>query len=86
MTNLTAAQNIDNFSAIAPIVNKIDEVHCNNHVKPKYYPIVGKHSIKAMKEILQDGATDEAIESWTKNYCVLAKVFIQNEQKIYSSK
>lgn len=85
MSILAAAQNIDNLSAIMPVVNKIGEVHCNSKVKPEHYPIVGKHLLGAIKEVLGDAATDEIIDAWAKTYGVLAEVFINTEKEIYSS-
>lgn len=86
MSILAAAQNIDNLPAIMPVVNKIGEVHCNSKVKPEHYPIVGKHLLGAIKEVLGDAATDEIIDAWAKTYGVLAEVFINTEKEIYSSR
>lgn len=86
MSVLAAAQNIDNLPAIMPVVNKIGEVHCNSKVKPEHYPIVGKHLLGAIKEVLGDAATDEIIDAWAKTYGVLAEVFINREKEIYSSR
>ena len=85
MSILAAAQNIDNLSAITPLVEKIGHVHCNAHVKPEHYPIVGKHLLGAIKEVLGDAATDEVLEAWGKTYQVLAEVFINKEKSIYES-
>ncbi|MDU5110232.1 MAG: globin domain-containing protein [Clostridium sp.] len=86
MSILASAQNIDNLPAIMPVVNKIAERHCNSNVKPEHYPIVGKHLLDAIKEVLGDAATDEIIDAWGKTYGVLAEIFIDVEKKIYSSK
>lgn len=83
---LAAAQNIDNLEAIAPVVQKIGQVHCNCNVKPEHYPIVGKHLLGAIKEVLGDAATDEILNAWAETYQVLAEIFIGTEQKIYASK
>lgn len=84
MSILAAAQNIDNLPAIMPVVNKIAEKHCNSNVKAEHYPIVGKHLLEAIKEVLGDAATDEIINAWGKTYGVLAEVFINTEKNIYS--
>lgn len=84
MSILAAAQNIDNLPAIMPVVNKIAEKHCNSNVKAEHYPIVGKHLLEAIKEVLGDAATDEIIDAWGKTYGVLAEVFINTEKNIYS--
>lgn len=86
MSILASAQNIDNLPAIMPVVNKIAERHCNSNVKPEHYPIVGKHLLDAIKEVLGDAATDEIIDAWGKTYGVLAEVFIEVEKNLYSSR
>ncbi len=86
MAVLAAAQNIDNLEAITPVVKKIGEVHCNCNVKPEHYPIVGKHLLGAIKEVLGDAATDEVLDAWAQTYQVLADVFINKEKEIYASR
>ncbi len=86
MSILAAAQNIDNLSAIMPVVDKIGIKHCNAQVKPEHYPIVGKHLLGAIKEVLGEKATDEIIDAWAKTYGVLAEVFINHEKNIYASR
>ena len=86
MSILAAAENIDNLEAIMPVVKNIGAVHCNANVKAEHYPIVGKHLLATIKEVLGDAATDEVLEAWGKTYEVLAKVFINTEKEIYSSK
>ena len=86
MAVLAAAQNIDNLQAIMPVVNKIGAIHCDAKVKPEHYPIVGKHLLGAIKEVLGDAATDEIIDAWAKTYEVLAQVFIGVEKDIYASR
>ncbi len=86
MTVLAAAQNIDNLEVLLPAVKKIGQVHVNVNVKPEHYPIVGKNLLLAIKEVLGDAATDEVLEAWGEAYGVIAKVFIDVENEIYSSK
>ncbi|MDO4924449.1 MAG: globin domain-containing protein [Turicibacter sp.] len=86
MTVLAAAQNIDNLGAIMPVVNRIAVRHCDCGVKEEHYPIVGKHLLAAIKEVLGDAATDEIIDAWAKTYDVIAKAFIDVEKEIYNSR
>ena len=86
MTILAAAQNIDNLSAIMPVVKKIAEVHCDRLIKEEHYPIVGANLLVAIKEVLGDAATDEIIEAWGKTYNVIAQIFIDVEKEIYESR
>ena len=84
MAVLGAAENIENLSAIMPLVKKIGARHVAAGVKPEHYPIVGANLLAAIKEVLGDAVTDEIIAAWNKTYGVLAEVFIEEEKKIYS--
>lgn len=86
MTVLAAAQNIDSLTKILPAVEKIAVRHCDCGVKEEHYPIVGKHLLGAIKEVLKDAATDEVLAAWAKAYEVIAKVFIEKEKEIYASR
>lgn len=85
MAVLAAAQNIDDLEKIMPVVQKIGEKHCACKVKPEHYPIVGKHLLQAIKEVLGEQATDEVLQAWGETYEVLAQVFIDTEKNIYAS-
>ena len=86
MTVLAAAQNVDNLGAMMPVVNRIAVRHCDCGVKEEHYPIVGKHLLAAIKEVLGEAATDEIMEAWAKTYEVIANVFIELENDIYRSR
>ena len=86
MSILAAAQNIDNLSAIMPVVKRIGSIHCNAKVKPEHYPIVGKNLLLTIKEVLGDAATDEVMEAWEKAYQVIADIFISVEKEIYETR
>ena len=83
---LAAAENIANLEKILPAVEKIARVHCDCNVQAEHYPIIGKHLLVAIKEVLGDAATDEIIEAWGKAYGVIADVFIDVEKKEYDSR
>ena len=84
MTVLAAAQNIDNLGSLLPAVEKIGTRHVELGILPEHYPIVGKNLLIAIKEVLGDAATDEIMEAWEKAYGVIADVFIQVEQGLYT--
>ena len=84
MTVLAAAQNIDNLETLMPAVQKIAEVHCDCLVKEEHYPIVGKHLLGAIKEVLGENATDEILDAWKKAYGVIAQIFIDVEKQVYA--
>lgn len=86
MTVLAAAQNIESLEKILPAVERIAVKHCDCGVKAEHYPIVGKHLLNAIKEVLKDGATEEVLDAWAKAYEVIAQVFINKEAEIYASR
>ena len=86
MTVLAAAQNIDNADALAPADAKNAEIHCDCLVNAEHYPIVGKHLLIAIKEVLGDAATEEILTAWGKAYEVIARIFIDAEKKVYETR
>ena len=86
MTVLAAAQNIDNLETLMPAVQKTAEVHCDCLVKEEHYPIVGKHLLGAIKEVLGENATDEILDAWKKAYGVIAQIFIDVEKQVYAKR
>jgi nitric oxide dioxygenase len=77
------AANIDNLEALGPAVELIAQKHCSLGIEPKHYPIVGKHLLAAIKDVLGDAATDEVLAAWGEAYGFLAKIFIGREADIY---
>jgi nitric oxide dioxygenase len=77
------AANIDNLAALGPAVELIAQKHCSLGILPEHYPIVGKHLLVAIKDVLGDVASDEVIAAWGEAYGLLAKVFIDREAEIY---
>lgn len=86
MTILAAAQNVDNLSAIMPVVKRIAVKHCDCGVQESHYPIVGENLLLSIKEVLGDAATADIIQAWADTYGVIAKVFIDVEKEIYASR
>lgn len=78
-TVYAAAKNIDNLEALIPAIQHIGHKHVSLNIKPEQYPIVGQNLLIAIKEVLQDAATDEIIEAWGKAYGEIAKLFIEME-------
>lgn len=75
--------NIDNLAALGPAVELIAQKHCSLGVKAEHYPIVGKHLLDAIKDVMGDAATDEIIAAVGEAYGVLAEVCIGRESQIY---
>ncbi|NKE08007.1 NO-inducible flavohemoprotein [Mesobacillus selenatarsenatis] len=84
-TVYAAAKYIDNLEAILPVVNQIAHKHRSLGILPEHYPIVGKHLLIAIKEVLGDGATDEIINAWAEAYGVIADAFISVEAEMYDA-
>lgn len=82
-TVYAAAAHIENLEAILPHVNSIAHKHTSLNIKPEHYPIVGKHLLMGMKDVLGDAATDDIMNAWEKAYSVIADVFISVENKMY---
>ena len=79
------ASQIDNLPALKAMVEKIAHRHVQTHVLPEQYPIVGECLLQAMKDVLDQAATEEVIAAWTEAYQALSVVFINRENDIYTS-
>ncbi|MBL8815109.1 MAG: NO-inducible flavohemoprotein [Planctomyces sp.] len=77
------AANIDNLAALGPAVELIAQKHCSLGVQREHYPIVGKHLLAAIRDVLGDAATDEVIAAWAEAYGFLAEICIGREAEIY---
>lgn len=77
--------NIDNLAVLGPAVELIAQKHCSLQVKPEHYPIVGKHLLEAIKDVMGDGATDEILAAVAEAYGLLADVCIGREAEIYQN-
>ena len=78
------AQNIDDLSPLAPVVELIAHKHVSLHVRPEQYHIVGTHLINAIGKVLGDAVTAELAEAWTAAYWMLSEVLIKREEQLYS--
>ena len=74
---------IDNLAALGPAVELIAQKHCSLGIQPEHYPIVGKHLLAAIQDVLGDAVTDEVLAAVTEAYQVLAAVCIERERQIY---
>lgn len=76
MSVLAYAENIDDPSVLAPVITLIANKHASLGIRAEHYPIVGKHLLASIKEVLGDAASDELIDAWGVAYGVLADVLI----------
>lgn len=79
------ASNIDNLGVLSSAVELIGQKHCSLGIQAEHYPIVGKHLLVAIKDVLGDAATDEVIAAWGEAYGLLADILIKHEAGIYQS-
>jgi nitric oxide dioxygenase len=77
------AQNIEQPAALAGAVELIAQKHASLNVLPEHYPIVGKHLLGSIREVLGAAATDDVIDAWAAAYGVLADILIHREAEIY---
>lgn len=82
-TVYAAAMYIDNLEAILPVVKQIAHKHRSLGIKPEHYPIVGKHLLLAIKDVLKEAATDEIMNAWSEAYNLIADAFISVEAEMY---
>ncbi|WP_370854788.1 NO-inducible flavohemoprotein [Parasutterella sp.] len=80
---LAYAENIENLPALLGAVAHIANKHVSVGIRAEHYPIVGKHLIASIKEVLGDAAIPELIDAWTAAYMQLADVLIGAEKAIY---
>lgn len=77
------AANIDDPEALAPVISRIVQKHVSLGVRAEHYPVVGKHLLEAIAEILGAAATPALLAAWTEAYGLLAAALIEEERKQY---
>lgn len=74
---------IDDPAVLLPAVELIAQKHCSLGIRPEHYPIVGKHLLDAIKDVMGAAATEEIIAAVAEAYGFLAEIFIERETAIY---
>ena len=74
---------IDNPAVLGSAIELIAQKHCSLGILPEHYPIVGKHLLAAIKDVMGDAATDEIIGAVAEAYGFLADVLIKREADVY---
>lgn len=77
------AVNIDHPEALAGAVSRIGHKHASLGVTADQYPIVGKHLLAAIKEVLGPAVTPPVVDAWGAAYQELADIFITFENNLY---
>ncbi|MBN4668124.1 flavohemoprotein [Pandoraea nosoerga] len=76
------AANIDNAAALGPVLERIVHKHVSVGITPAHYPIVGRHLLGAIKDVLGEAATPELIAAWDEAYWRLAGELIAAEARL----
>ena len=79
------AANYGNNAALGPVVNRIVHKHAAVGIKPSHYPIVARHLLAAIADVLGDAATPELIAAWDEAYWLLAAELIAAEARLYQN-
>ena len=79
------AANIDNQAALAPVISRIAHKHASLGITAEHYPIVGRHLLASIKEVLNDAATPALIDAWAEAYGLLSQTLIEEESKLYKA-
>ena len=53
-------------------------------MRPEHYPIVGKHLLASIREVLGEAATDELVDASAAAYGQLADLLIAEEARLYA--
>lgn len=77
------AENIDNVSVLAPVIRVITAKHASIGIRAEHYPIVGRHLLAAIAEVMGSAATPEVLDAWAAAYGQLADALIDAEQALY---
>jgi nitric oxide dioxygenase len=77
------AEHIDDTSVLAPVINMVTDKHVSIGIRAEHYPIVGRHLLAAIADVMGDVATDEVVEAWAAAYGQLADALIEAEQSMY---
>lgn len=80
---LAYAEHIENPAALLPAVEHIAGKHVSVGIRAEHYPIVGRHLLASIQEVLGDAATPELIEAWGAAYGQLAGILIEKESALY---
>lgn len=78
------AANIEDAAQLTPVIQRIAHKHAAVGIRPDHYPIVGKHLLGAISEVLgEEVATPPLIDAWAEAYQALANVLMDQEVQLY---
>ena len=67
-----------------PVLDRIAHKHASLGITATQYPIVGRHLLAAVAEVLGDGVTPEVAAAWDEVYWLLACELIAREARLYA--
>ncbi|MDG4771622.1 globin domain-containing protein [Solwaraspora sp. WMMD792] len=68
----------------APILDRIAHKHASLGIAATQYPIVGRHLLAAVGEVLGDAVTPEVAAAWDEVYWLLACELVAREARLYT--
>lgn len=80
---LAYAENIDDPSVLAPVVELICHKHVSLNIQAPDYDIVGENLLHSISEVLSIPMDDQLIIAWGAAYQQLADLFIATEKALY---
>ena len=80
---LAYAENIDDPSVLAPVVELICHKHVSLNIQAPDYDIVGDNLLHSISEVLSIPMDDKLIIAWGAAYQQLAELFIATEKSLY---
>lgn len=78
------AMHIDNPRALSGAISEITHKHVSLGICPEHYPIVGRHLLGAIRELLGNAASEDLLSAWAKAFEFLANAFIELESQQYA--
>lgn len=76
------AANIEQPQTLAAVLENIAHKHASLGVRPDQYPIVGEHLLGAIKDVLQEAASEDILQAWAQAYGELADMLIGMERRL----
>jgi nitric oxide dioxygenase len=77
------AEHIDDTAVLTPVIKVVTAKHVSIGIRAEHYPIVGRHLLAAMADVMGSAATDEVLEAWAAAYGQLANALVKAEQAMY---
>lgn len=79
------AQNVDKLQNLTPLVARMVKRHVETGVRAEHYPLVAEALLPAIRDVLQDAATDDVLSAWGEAYWFLANILIAQEADAYAA-